>query len=204
MIINNPILVPGGPITISASGAITTQGPEAHGIWAASTTGPVQVTATNVSTTGQFSTAINAVSTGINGTGGGNVTVNIPSGGSVMGGWQADLTRVGPTFGLPAAGVILSSAGGTATLTNDGSIGALSDLAIVPAIRKSPTTARSPASCNSRAAITASLTTARSTYGTSPRPLGPACRDTVRVAIADLGDGPNNSFTNNGTLALPA
>ncbi len=29
-------------------------------------------------------------------------------------------------------------------------------------------------------------------------------RDTLRVAIADLGAGPNNSFTNNGTLALPA
>ena len=107
MIINNPILTPGGPITVMASGAISTQGAEAHGIWAASTTGPVQVNATNVSTTGQFSTAINAVSTGINGTGGGNVTVNIPSGGSVMGGWQADLTSVGPTYGLPAAGVIL-------------------------------------------------------------------------------------------------
>ena len=24
------------------------------------------------------------------------------------------------------------------------------------------------------------------------------------MAIADLGDGPNNSFTNNGTLRLPA
>ena len=130
MIINNPILTPGGPITVMASGAISTQGAEAHGIWAASTTGPVQVTATSVSTTGQFSTAINAVSTGINGTGGGNVTVNIPSGGSVMGGWQADLTSVGPIYGLPAAGVILSSTGGTATLTNVGSIGALSDRAV--------------------------------------------------------------------------
>ncbi len=29
-------------------------------------------------------------------------------------------------------------------------------------------------------------------------------RDTLRVAIADLGDGLNNSFTNNGTLRLPA
>ena len=37
--------------------------------------------------------------------------------------------RAGP-FGLPAAGVILSSTGGTATLTNDGSIGALSDRAV--------------------------------------------------------------------------
>src|SRR5262249_27647261 len=29
-------------------------------------------------------------------------------------------------------------------------------------------------------------------------------RDTLRVAIADLGNGQNNSFTNNGLLALPA
>lgn len=29
-------------------------------------------------------------------------------------------------------------------------------------------------------------------------------RNTLRVAIADLGTGPNNIFTNNGTLALPA
>ena len=33
---------------------------------------------------------------------------------------------------------------------------------------------------------------------------GDGVRDTLRVAIADLGAGPNNSFTNNGTLALPA
>jgi autotransporter family porin len=31
---------------------------------------------------------------------------------------------------------------------------------------------------------------------------GDGVRDTVRVAIADLGNGQNNSFTNNGTLAL--
>ena len=47
-----------------------------------------------------------------------------------MGGWQADLTSVGPRLGLPAAGVILSSGDGTAILTNDGSIGALSDRAV--------------------------------------------------------------------------
>ena len=33
---------------------------------------------------------------------------------------------------------------------------------------------------------------------------GDGGRDTLRVAIADLGTGLNNSFTNNGTLALPA
>ena len=51
-----------GPVTVTASGAITTQGSESHGIWATSTTtGTVQVNApNNVSTTGQFSTGINA------------------------------------------------------------------------------------------------------------------------------------------------
>ena len=88
----------------------------------------------NVSTTGQFSTGINAISTGVPATGtpGGNVAVNVAQGVSVMGGWQAGVTGVGSStlFALPAAGVILSSTGGTATLTNDGSIGALSDRAV--------------------------------------------------------------------------
>ena len=114
---------PGGSIVVTTSGqgSITTQGVESHGIWATSTTGTVQVTATNVSTTGEFSAGINAA-------GGGGTTVNVAQGASVMGGWQADLTSVGSTYGLPAAGVILG--GGTATLTNDGSIGALSDRAV--------------------------------------------------------------------------
>ena len=53
---------PGGSIVVTTSGqgSITTQGVESHGIWATSTTGTVQVNATNVSTTGQFSTGINA------------------------------------------------------------------------------------------------------------------------------------------------
>ena len=33
---------------------------------------------------------------------------------------------------------------------------------------------------------------------------GVGVRDTLRVAIADLGSGLNNSFTNSGTLGLPA
>ena len=84
----------------------------------------MQVNATNVPTMGEFGNGISATA------GSGGVTVNIPSGGSVMGGWQADLTSVGPTYGLQAAGVNLSSTGGIATLTNNGSIGALSDRAV--------------------------------------------------------------------------
>ena len=83
---------PGGNVMVTASGAITTLGAEAHGIWAASTTGTVQVNAfSNVSTTGQFSTGINAISSGLPGTPGGNVAVNVAQGVSVNGGWQAAL-----------------------------------------------------------------------------------------------------------------
>ena len=126
----------------------------------------VQVTASNVSAPGQFGTAISATG------GGGGVTVNIPSGGLIMGGWQADVTSVGSVYGFPAAGVILGSSVGTATLTNDGSIGALSDRAVAsrslccPPTATTPpstTTAPSPASCSSLAATTALSTMARST-----------------------------------------
>ena len=89
----------GGPIMVTASGAISTQGDEAHGIWAASTTGPVQVNATNVFPPRDSSAPGSTRSApGFPRPAGGNVTVNIASGGSVMGGWQADLTGVGPTL----------------------------------------------------------------------------------------------------------
>ena len=204
MIINNPILTPGGPITVMASGAISTQGAEAHGIWAASTTGPVQVTATSVSTTGQFSTAINAA-------GGGGTTVNVAQGASVMGGWQATPFSLsnpgapgttGPLYGLPAAGVILSSAGGTATLMNNGRIGALSDLAIVgdPQVTNNGTITGFVQFTGGNNGILNNGTFNLRHFADTD---GDGVRDTVRVAVADLGEGPNNSFTNDGKLVLP-
>jgi outer membrane autotransporter protein len=211
-----------GSIIVNAFGPInTTNGSNAVGILAdsgtllvqspTSTTGSVQVNATNVSTLGQFGTGISATA------GSGGVTVNILPGGSVMGGWQQDVISVGTTYGLPAAGVILGSSVGTATLTNDGSIGALSDRAV----------ASSPLSSNNTSIInnsdgtitgfvqlvggnnsilndgTFNLRHFADTTGLTDAS-GNAVRDTVRVAIADLGAGLNNSFTNRGTLALPA
>jgi hypothetical protein len=200
-----------GTVQVNASGAISTQGAESQGIWANSATGTVQVDATNVSTHGEFSAAINA-------TGGGDVTVNIPSGGSIMGGWQADLTSVGPTDGLPAAGIILNSTGGTATLTNDGSIGALSDLAVAtgPQINPliNPPISSSPTSIINNGTITGFVQ-----LGSGDNSIlnnrtfdlrdfadtnGDGTRDTVRVVTADFGSGPSNIFNNIGTLALPA
>src|SRR5262245_36201739 len=194
-IINGP---GGGPIIVNALGAISTQGAGAHGIWASSTTGTVQVNATNVSTTGQFSTAINA-------TGGGDVTVNV--GGPVMGGWQALPTGIGSSPfglpGLPSAGVFLSSTGGTATLTNNGSIGALSDRAVAgdpQVINNGLITGFVQFTGGDNSIINNNTFDLRHFADTN----GDGVRDTLRVAIADLGDGPNNSFTNNGILRLPA
>src|SRR6516162_9894418 len=100
-----------GSVTVNASGPIniTADSSDAVGILADSgtlrntvrglaptlMTGLVQVTASNVSTQGQFGTAISA-----NG-GNGGVTVNIPSGVSIMGGWQATAFTVPGTPLLP-------------------------------------------------------------------------------------------------------
>jgi Autotransporter beta-domain/Autochaperone Domain Type 1 len=202
---SRPELGPGGNVTVTASGAISTQGAEAHGIWAASTTGTVLVNAfNNVSTTGQFSTGINAISTGVPATGaaGSNVMVNVAQGVSVAGGWQDTGVGSSTLFALPAAGVILSSTGGTATLNNFGSIGALSDRAV----------AGDPVVINNGGTITGFVQFTGGGNSITNNGLfdlrhfadtdGNGVRDTVRVAIADLGEGLNNSFANNGTLRL--
>jgi hypothetical protein len=178
----------------SGQGSITTQGVESHGIWATSTAGIVQVTTTNVSTTGEFSAGINAAA-------GGGTTVNVSQGATVMGGWQAtpfspgNPNSVGPTYGLPAAGVILSSNGGTATLINNGSIGALSDLAIMgdPQVTNNGTVTGfvqfTGAGANS--IVNNGTFNLRNFAQTT----GNGVRDTVGVAVANFGTGPNNSFT---------
>src|SRR5262249_2650734 len=147
-----------------------------------------------ITSTGEFSSGIVAIT-------GGNA-INIVSGGSVMGGWQPDLTSVGPALGLPAAGVILNSAGGPATLTNNGSIGALSDRAVAgdpQVINNGTITGFVQFTGGDNSIINNGLFDLRHFADTT----GVGVRDTLRVAIADLGDGPNNIFTNNGTLRLP-
>jgi hypothetical protein len=164
-----------------------------------STTGLVQVNATNVSTLGQFGTGISATA------GSGGVTVNILPGGSIMGGWQADLASVGSTYGLRATGVVLGSSAGAATLTNDGSIGALSDRAVA----SSPLFASNNTSIINNGIITGfvqlvgdnNLIVNNGTFNLRhfADTNGDGVRDTVRVAVTDLGPG---KFENNGTLAL--
>jgi outer membrane autotransporter protein len=219
-----------GRVTVNASGPInTTDSSNAVGILADSgfirnvfssggrtpttKTLSVDVTASNVFALGQFGTAISAT--------GGSGGVTVTTGGSIMGGWQPDVTSVGVTYGLPAAGVVLGSVGGgTATLTNNGSVGALSDRAVaspLPSFFANPTSSF-PTSNNTSITNNGTITGFVQLVGGNNSIInnglfdlrhfadtnGDGVRDTLRVAIADLGDGLNNSFTNNGLLALPA
>ena len=215
-----------GRVTVNASGPIDTKdSSNAVGILADSgfirnvfssggrapttITGSVDVTASNVSALGQFGTAISAT--------GGRGGVTVTTGGSIMGGWQADLTSVGPVYGLRATGVVLgSTGGGTATLTNNGNIGALSDRAVaspLPSFFANPTSSF-PTSNNTSIINNGTITGFVQLVGDNnsfennglfnlrhfAQTTDGGGRDTVRVAIADLGPG---VFTNNGTLALP-
>jgi hypothetical protein len=190
----NPNVNPPGPIDttngLNAIGILADSGTilnNHNGDPTATSSGPVQVTAKNISSTGQYSVGISA--TGITG----SVTAKVLSGGLVMGGsqadpWQSNPTKVGPTYGLSAAGVVLGSAGGIATLPiatliNDGSIGALSDLAVA-----------SPSS---------------SFHGDPSFPPFPTSNNTTIINNSDgtiTGFtqlvGGNNSIVNNGTFNL--
>ena len=177
---------PSGPMDITASGAISTTGEEAHGIWASTTTGAITVTASSVSATGEFSVGVNAASAG-----GGAVTMNIPQGGSVMGGWSPSPGSVGPSIGLPAAGIDLQSTSGTAVLNNAGSIGALSDLAVTgdPMIVNNGVITGFVQFSGAGNSIANNATfNLRDFEDTN----GDGVRDTKRVAIADLGPGASN------------
>ena len=206
---------------MDASGPITTNGSNAVGILADSsgtilrrspglltdiepinppvptaTTGTVQVNATNVLTTGQFGTGISATAAG-------DVTVNIPPGGSVMGGWQADLTSGRPDLRSTGRRRYPEFDRRHATLTNDGSIGALSDRAVAgdpQVINNGTITGFVQFTGGDNSILNNGTFNLRHFADTN----GDGVRDTLRVAVADLGDGRNNSFTNNGTLALPA
>lgn len=187
------------PIVVNYTGpGITVEGGNGVGILAQSGSGSINVTSSSgpIRTTGEFSSGIVAIT-------GGNAAVNIASGVSVMGGWQAGLTGGSGPFGLPAAGVILNQFGGIGTLTNNGIIGALSDRAVAgdPQVINNGTITGFVQFTGGGNSIENNGTFDLRHFADTN---GDGVRDTLRVAIADLGDGPNNSFTNNGTLRLPA
>jgi outer membrane autotransporter protein len=184
----------GNLVTVNATSPVTTLGQESQGIWASSPNGATLVSASNVITMGQFSSGIRAT--------GASVAVNVAAGGLIMGGWQPGVSDVGSNLGLPSAGVSLSSTG-AAVLTNNGSIGAWSDRAIAgdpQVINNGLITGFVQFTGGDNSILNTGTFNLRHFADTD----GNAARDTLRVAFADLGDGPNNSFSNNGTLRLVA
>jgi outer membrane autotransporter protein len=121
-----------GSVNVASAGALTAEGIGSHGIVAVSA-GPVTVDAGDITATGEGASGVIAISTGD--------IVDVTVSGNVQGGWVAlaDPPVVAPTTPIPegplpfAAGVVFASGGegGTATLTNNGEIGALSDTAIL-------------------------------------------------------------------------
>ena len=110
---------------------------------------------------------------------------------------------------LTAAGIRFDAVNGFARVTAGSTVGALSDLAI-----SGTTTGVGSDQIENAGTVTGFVQFGggdNSFLNNGPFNLrhfadtnGGGVRDTLRVAIADLGTGPNNVFTNNGTLALPA
>ena len=186
------------PIFVTYTGpGITTEGANGIGILAQSGSGAITVDSSGpITTRGQFSSGIVTITEG-------DATVNIAPGVSVMGGWQANLTGgSGGPFGLPAAGVILNSTGGTATLTNDGSIGALSDRAVAgdpQVINNGTITGFVQFTGGDNSILNNGTFNLRHFADTN----GDGVRDTLRVAIADLGTGPDNSLHQQRNAGAP-
>jgi len=192
---------PGGTVSITSSGPISTSGKESNGIQATSTgTQAASVnTSGTIATTGQYSVGVYAV---------GNTT-QVTNGGNISGGWQSDKTSTGPTGGLPAAGVVLGSRGDGSTLTNNGSIGALSDRAVFETGTAEPLTIINNGTVTGFVQLGAGDSTFTNLTPNSfdmrnfADTNGDGIRDTKRVSISDFGGG-TDTFDNsaNGVVRL--
>ena len=113
-----------------------------------------------------------------------------------MAGWRYR-RRPSTLFALPAAGVILSSTGGTATLTNDGSIGALSDRAVASSLLfpSNNTSIINNGTITGFVQLVGGNNSIANNGTFNLRHFADTTgggRDTLRVAISDLGTGPSN------------
>ena len=147
----------------------------------------------NVTASGQSSRGIFA-----NASTGGNAYVETSS--AVLGGWGSGAAGVHLVYGL----------NGFARINAGSTVGALSDLAIsgtttgvggtIQIENAGTVTGFVQFGGGDNSFLNNGLFDLRHFADTN----GDGGRDTLRVAIADLGTGPANIFTNNGTLALPA
>jgi autotransporter family porin len=169
-----------GAATVQNNNTIVVQGAGSTGISALAASGAVNVTNTS-SVTSTGSGAIGVLAGGA-----GPVTVTNSATGNVLGGGSA------------GGGVSIS--GGSATLINDGTIGALSDRAVFGSalIANNGTMTGFVQLAGVNDYVNNGVFNLRHFADTD----GDGIRDTLRVAVADLGSGLSSTFTNNGTLTL--
>ena len=110
-------------------GRLISTGDDSPGLVANSVFGDLAANVGNINAAGRYSQGVVAASSFA-----GVVDVTIARGAVVEGGWQQDTTSFSTRTGLPSAGVVIG--GGLlqpSSLTNNGTIGALSDRAIISA-----------------------------------------------------------------------
>lgn len=199
-------------------GTLIATGGDSQGLVANSSSGDVTAVVGNVNASGNFSQGIVAVSSA-----GGIVDLTIAAGATVMGGWQAGAGDVSAKTGVVSAGVIIG--GVSANLTNNGTVGALSDRAITSGdlFTRVPNLAQ-PFPPGTYSPVGGSLTVENNgvvtgfvTLGTGAHDFdnagifdarhyadtdGNALRDTERVARSDFGGNAGTVFTNSNTFRL--
>ncbi|MFC7398149.1 autotransporter outer membrane beta-barrel domain-containing protein [Chelatococcus sp. GCM10030263] len=138
-----------------------------------------------------------------------DATVTVGAGTTIAGGWQSDVAGTSPASGFSAAGILLGSDGGTASLLNNGVIGALSDRAVAD-LERLGVTSGAPATITNFGTITGFVELGSAddsfvNWSSNSFNLrhfadtdGDGVRDTERVAISDFGGG-TNAFDNEAT-----
>ncbi len=195
-----------GAATVTNTAPIQVSNVESRGMQVLSNGGPTTIDhSTSIAAPGEFAIGIEAL--------GSTANVTLQAGATVAGGWQADSGAVGPS-GLPAAGVAIGSTGGGATLTNNGKISALSDLAVAE-LDRFGIGAAGPLTIVNNGNITGFVTLGDgdSTFrNLTPNSFdirhfadinGDGVPDIKRVAISNFGGG-NDTFLNeaNGVVRL--
>jgi outer membrane autotransporter protein len=182
----------GGQVTVSQSSAsrIEVSGAEAFGVNLTGSDTSLQLEGL-VAAVGELGIGTAAVAAGA-------AEQVIESTATVSGGWQVDVSGVGPTSTRPSAGVLLE-AGGSAHLINRGAVGAGSDRAVVAqgadVTIDNSGTLTGFVSLSGGASIFNNASSSTFELRHFADTDGDAARDTKRVAISDFGS-PTSTFNN--------
>jgi hypothetical protein len=177
-----------GNITVTANAAIATLQNEAAGVVAKSTgAGNVGLSfLANVTAPGELSPAVVASSAT------GNVAISVGAGAAILGGWELAPGVAGAHSGTGGVGIWFG-AGGGAAVTNQGSIGAWSDRALMSSATSAGLVLQNSGNITGFWSLTSAADSVVNSGVVVSRDFsdsdGDAIRDTKRVATVDFGAG---------------